>query len=71
VAGKTFEGGTMLQFVAGFALGVALVILVYHFHVLHTLKTYAVDWRARAISAEQEVENWKVWAKAKNLTRGY
>jgi len=52
-------------------VGVSSAILVYHFHILHTLKTYAVDWRARAISAEQEVENWKVWAKAKNLTRGY
>ena len=61
----------MLVFVVGALVGAALVILVYHFHVLHTLKTYAVDWRARAISAEQEIENWKVWAKAKGLNRGY
>ena len=61
----------MLPFVVGLLVGVALAILVYHFHVLHTLKTYAVDWRARAISAEQEVENWKVWAKLKGLERGY
>ena len=61
----------MVLFFVGMLVGVALAILVYHFHILHTLKTYAVDWRARAISAEQEVENWKVWAKAKNLTRGY
>jgi hypothetical protein len=53
----------MLLFGLGMFVGVALAILVYHFHILHTLKTYAVDWRARAISAEQEVENWKVLAK--------
>jgi hypothetical protein len=61
----------MLLFGAGVAVGVALAILVYHFHLLHQLKTYAVDWRARAISAEQEVENWKVWAKAKGVVKGY
>jgi hypothetical protein len=61
----------MLLFFSGFALGVALAILVYHFHILHTLKTYAVDWRARAISAEQEIENWKAWALNKGLHRGY
>lgn len=61
----------MLLFSVGMFVGVALTILVYHFHILHQLKTYAVDWRARAISAEQEVENWKVWAKAKGMTRGY
>ncbi len=57
----------MLIFGTGLLVGIALAILVYHFHVLRTLKTYAVDWRVRAISAEQEVENWKVWAKAKGL----
>ena len=61
----------MLLFDVGMLVGVALTILFYHFHILHTLKTYAVDWRARAISAEQEVENWKVWAKVKELDRGY
>lgn len=59
----------MLLFVVGVLLGVALAILFYHFHVLHVLKTYAVDWRARAISAEQEVENWKNWATFKGLSR--
>jgi hypothetical protein len=57
----------MLLFFTGLLVGMALVVLIYHFHVLATLKRYAVDWRARAISAEQEVENWKVWAKAKGL----
>jgi hypothetical protein len=61
----------MLLFGTGFALGVALAILVYHFHILRQLKTYAVDWRARAISAEQEVLNWKEWALNKGLHRGY
>jgi len=61
----------MLPFCTGLLVGVALTILVYHLHILHTLKTYAVDWRARAISAEQEIENWKVWAKVKGLDRGY
>jgi hypothetical protein len=55
----------MLAFSLGLLVGVALAVLVYHFHILHTLKTYAVDWRARAISAEQEVENWKVFGKSK------
>jgi hypothetical protein len=57
----------MLLFVVGALVGVAVAIVFYHFHVLRVLKTYAVDWRARAISAEQEVENWKVWAKAKGF----
>jgi hypothetical protein len=61
----------MALFIVGMFVGVALAVLVYHFHILHTLKTYAVDWRARAISAEQEVENWKVWAKAKGVTKGF
>jgi hypothetical protein len=61
----------MLQFYLGVAVGVVIVILFYHFHMLRQLKKWGVDWRARCISAEQEVENWKVWAKAKNLTRGY
>ena len=61
----------MVLLVVGFLCGVSLMILVYHFQILRTLKRYAVDWRARAISAEQEVENWKVWAKAKGLNRGY
>ena len=61
----------MLLFVVGLLSGMAMSILVYHFQVLKALKMWAVDWRARAISAEQEVENWKVWAKARNLTRGY
>ncbi len=56
-------------FVVGLLVGVALAILVYHFHVLATLKKYAVDWRARAISAEQEVENWKNWAVFKGLKK--
>jgi hypothetical protein len=61
----------MLLFGVGVLVGVALAILVYHFHILRQLKTWSGDWRARALSAEQDVENWKVWAKAKNLTRGY
>lgn len=61
----------MLLFGAGFAGGVALAVVAYHYHVIRTMKLWGQDWRARALSAEQEVENWKVWAKAKNLTRGY
>jgi hypothetical protein len=57
--------------VVSFFFGISLSILVYHFQVLKALKIWAVDWRARAISAEQEVENWKVWAKNKGLNRGY
>lgn len=60
-----------MNFVVGLLVGMALSILVYHFQVLRALKIWAVDWRARAISAEQEVENWKVWAKDKGLNRGY
>lgn len=60
-----------MNFVFGLLVGMALSILVYHFQVLRALKVWAVDWRARAISAEQEVENWKVWAKNKGLNRGY
>ncbi len=61
----------MVLFVVGLLVGLSLSILVYHFQVLKALKVWAVDWRARAISAEQEVENWKVWAKNKGLNRGY
>jgi hypothetical protein len=61
----------MWLFVVGLIVGLSISILVYHFQILKALKTYAVDWRARAISAEQEVENWKVWAKVKGLNRGY
>jgi hypothetical protein len=61
----------MVHFVVGLLVGLSISILVYHFQILKALKTYAVDWRARAISAEQEVENWKVWAKVKGLNRGY
>jgi hypothetical protein len=61
----------MLLFVVGLSVGVALVILAYHFHMLRLLKKWGVDWRARCLSAEQEVENWKVWSKAKGLDRGY
>lgn len=61
----------MVLFWIGFAIGLSASILFYHFHVLRTLKTYAVDWRARAISAEQEVDNWKLWAKTKGVERGY
>ena len=60
-----------MNFMVGLLVGMALSILVYHFQVLRALKMWAVDWRARAISAEQEVENWKVWAKDKGLNRGY
>lgn len=55
----------MVYFGVGFVAGVALSILFYHFHLLRQLKVWGGDWRARAISAEQEVENWKVWAKTK------
>jgi hypothetical protein len=61
----------MVLFVVGLLVGLSISILVYHFQVLRALKIWAVDWRARAISAEQEVENWKVWAKNKGLNRGY
>ncbi len=61
----------MALFVVGLLVGLSISILVYHFQVLKALKVWAVDWRARAISAEQEVENWKVWAKNKGLNRGY
>jgi hypothetical protein len=57
----------MLQFGAGAAVGVALAILVYHFHMLRQLKLWGQDWRARAISAEQEVLNWKNWAQHAGL----
>lgn len=57
----------MLLFFAGFAVGMALWILAYHFHILRQLKLWGFDWRARAISAEQEVENWKLWARTKGL----
>jgi hypothetical protein len=56
---------------AGMLVGAALVVFVYHFHLLAELRKWGGDWRARAISAEQEVENWKVWAKHNNVTRGY
>lgn len=55
----------MLFFGVGVLVGMSLAILIYHFQVLKQLKTWAVDWRARAVSAEQEVENWKLWAKSK------
>ena len=55
----------MVLFVVGALCGMSLSILVYHFQVLKALKIWAVDWRARAISAEQEVENWKNLAKHK------
>lgn len=61
----------MLHSFLGVLVGAALVIFVYHFHLVKMLKTYAIDWRARAMSAEQEVENWKVWAKSKGIDRGY
>ena len=55
----------MVLFVVGLLVGLSISILVYHFQVLKALKVWAVDWRARAISAEQEVENWKTFAKSK------
>lgn len=55
----------MAMFCLGLAVGWVSLILIYHFHILKQLKVWAVDWRARARSAEQEVENWKVWAKTK------
>lgn len=61
----------MVLFWIGFVIGLCVSILIYHFQVLRSLKTWAVDWRARAISAEQEVENWKVWAKSNGVSRGY
>jgi hypothetical protein len=57
----------MLQFGAGVAVGVAVTVLAYHFHMLRKLKLWGQDWRARAISAEQEVLNWKTWAEHKQL----
>jgi len=57
----------MYWFAAGLLVGMALMVLCYHFHVLSEMKKWGGDWRARAISAEQEVENWKVWSKAKGI----
>lgn len=57
----------MLMLLVGALIGAAVMVLSYHFHVLRELKAWGIDWRARAISAEQEVENWKVMAKAKGL----
>ena len=57
----------MLLFGLGLLVGMALSIFVYHFQVLRALKLWAVDWRARAISAEQEVENWKLFAATHGL----
>lgn len=57
----------MLLFAAGYAVGVAGVLLFYHFHVLRQFRVWAQDWRARALSAEQEVLNWKTWAEHKQL----
>lgn len=61
----------MILFVIGGLVGIALAVLFYHFHLLAELRKWGGDWRARALSAEQEVENWKVWAKNKGVTRGY
>jgi hypothetical protein len=61
----------MLLFVAGALVGLVVAVLFYHFHLLKELRKWGGDWRARAISAEQEVENWKVWAKHNNVNRGY
>lgn len=55
----------MIWFAVGVLAGASLAILFYHFHLLRQLKVWGGDWRARAISAEQEVENWKLWAKSK------
>ena len=55
----------MTLFAVGLLVGVALAVFVYHFHVLRQFRLWGHDWRARAISAEQEVENWKLWAKTK------
>lgn len=49
----------MILFVIGGLVGIALAVLFYHFHLLAELRKWGGDWRARAISAEQEVENWK------------
>lgn len=49
----------MVLFVIGGLCGIALAVLFYHFHLLNELRKWGGDWRARAISAEQEVENWK------------
>lgn len=61
----------MVLFVIGGLVGIALTVLLYHFHLLTELRKWGVDWRARAISAEQEIENWKAWAEHKGLKRGY
>jgi hypothetical protein len=57
----------MLHFFLGVAVGGAFIVFVYHYRIMTTLKTYAVDWRARAISAEQEIVNWKAMWKAKGF----
>lgn len=57
----------MPLFWVGLLVGVALVVLVYHFHILVQLRKWGHDWRARAISAEQEIENWKTMWKAKGF----
>lgn len=58
-------------FLFGVVAGCAVMVILYHYHILAQLRTWGVDWRARAASAEQEVENWKAWAKIKGITRGY
>lgn len=57
----------MVPFALGVLVGVAVTVLLYHFHLLAELRKWGGDWRARAISAEQEVENWKGWAKLKGF----
>lgn len=61
----------MPLFTVGFFAGFTLCAVAYHFRLVQEIRKVGDNWRARAISAEQEVENWKVWAKAKSLTRGY
>jgi len=52
-------------FAAGFCAGILFAVLIYHVKILRDLRKWGHDWRARAISAEQEVENWKVFVKSK------
>lgn len=53
----------MYLFWVGLLCGIALTILFYHFQMLRMMKKWGVDWRARCLSAEQEVLNWKNWAE--------
>jgi hypothetical protein len=57
----------MPLFAVGVLVGIAFAIFVYHVRILRDLRKWGHDWRARAISAEQEVENWKNFVRSQGL----